>query len=65
MESSGEVSPTPDQPGTLFQQFLAIGVYLNDDTRELDREVAWQRARERIIPHATRRSMDADRWRRN
>jgi len=43
------------EPGSLFEQTLAIALYLNDETRHYWPERAWQRARKRAIPHARKR----------
>lgn len=41
-----------DSPGSLFEQFAAIAIYLNDPLRHYWPDDAWQRARCRVMPHA-------------
>lgn len=49
------LSPSPDQPGALRQQLAAVACCLRVDpqVRAVDRNVVWQVARQRSIPHAT------------
>ena len=35
-------APSPDQPGTLGQQFLAIAYYLSEPLRHLNPATAWE-----------------------
>lgn len=46
--------PTADQPGTLAEQLLAIGLYLDTPWRHRDPDHAWRLARALAIPHARR-----------
>lgn len=52
--SCGTARPSPDQPGTLEQQLMAIDLYLSTPWRHNDPEYAWQLARAMTIPHARR-----------
>lgn len=45
-------APSPDQPGTLFQQLHATALYLADPLHEYFPDEAWQAARRRAMPHA-------------
>jgi hypothetical protein len=45
--------PAAGQPGSLLEQFCSISLFLADDSRELDRAAAWDRARAAAMPHAT------------
>lgn len=48
------VRPTPDQPGTLSQQFAACDVHYCDPLRRRNSAAAWKRARAAVLPHARR-----------
>ena len=65
MEMQGhDARPTANQPGTLAEQFAAIAVFYDDETRHRsarDRREAWKRARQKTIKHARPRNDDG-RW---
>jgi hypothetical protein len=44
--------PAANQPGTLAEQLEAIGLYLANPFRRIDRDAAWQLARRLAISHA-------------
>jgi hypothetical protein len=47
-------NPSPDQPGTLRQQFETIDLYLANPFRLIGRAAAWELARRLVLPHARR-----------
>ncbi len=54
LDNSRPPRPHPSEPGTFSQQLQAVGLFLNDSSRLIDREDAWQRARALVMPHARR-----------
>jgi hypothetical protein len=48
------LNPSPDQPGTLRQQFEAIDLFLANPFHTIDRAAAWKLARRLSLPHARR-----------
>lgn len=49
---SCRVRPASDEPGTLAQQFAALGLFWSTPWRHDDRETAWAMARQLSVPHA-------------
>jgi hypothetical protein len=63
-----DFQPTPcwNEPGTLRQQYEIIDVYLDDPSRHIDRDAAWDAARALVLDHARKhwlatRSRDIER----
>jgi len=51
--SKAEPRVRPDEPGTLAQQIAALAEFYGDEKRDLDRDAAWEKARRRVMQHAT------------
>ena len=60
--SKAEPRVRPDEPGTLAQQIAALAEFYGDEKRDVDRDLAWEKARIHVMPHARGLSDNGGRW---